>query len=194
MKIILARHCETDWNVQRRMQGHTDTELNDTGREQARKLGQLLSDKKIDWIYSSNLKRASQTAEIIATIVKAPVKLDERLREICFGRLEGLTLDEIRQVDRDPEAQTAERWDFRHFGGENGGDVLARHLSFLQYLGRQETRTALVIGHGSSFCAVQKHLGLTMGLRRGDYQVIEYENGRAQELEFFRDSQISRKE
>lgn len=64
-KIILVRHGETDWNSQLRFQGGKDIPLNDVGRDQARKLAEYLTDTNIDVIYSSNLSRARDTAQII---------------------------------------------------------------------------------------------------------------------------------
>ena len=91
--LILVRHGETDWNAQHRWQGHSDTRLNDAGREQARLLAEGLPD--VDALYSSDLARARETAEILAGKIGLEVRFDERLRERGFGSWEGLTMDEI---------------------------------------------------------------------------------------------------
>ena len=61
MKIIFVRHCETDWNKEERCQGVTDLELNSNGLAQAKKLGIYFKDKKVDYVFCSDLKRARQT-------------------------------------------------------------------------------------------------------------------------------------
>lgn len=90
--LLLARHGETDWNRDHRWQGHTGP-LNEKGRLQAKTLAASLAD--IDAIYSSDMQRALETAEIVATYLDATVKTDERLREVNFGEWEGLTRQEI---------------------------------------------------------------------------------------------------
>lgn len=95
-KLLLVRHGETDWNREGRWQGGSDTSLNDLGREQAQTLAAEL-DGDIDAIYSSDLARARETAEIIAAKVGREVRLDPRLRERGFGAWEGLTGPEIEE-------------------------------------------------------------------------------------------------
>lgn len=93
MKLILVRHGETYWNEEKRVQGgNSDIELNDTGREQARRLANFLRNEPIAGIYSSPLQRARATAEAIASCHHLPVKVDQRLRELKVGELEGLSL------------------------------------------------------------------------------------------------------
>lgn len=96
MRILLLRHAETDWNLQGRCQGVTDIELNDTGKQQAREAATHLSAKRIHAIYSSDLKRALQTAEIVAGPHQLRVGLDRDFRELDHGVFEGLTFAEIR--------------------------------------------------------------------------------------------------
>jgi len=90
-KIILVRHGQTLWNNIGKYQGHTDVPLSKTGIEQASKVAKRLKNDKITAIYSSDLKRAKQTAEIIALEHNLPVITNTRFREINFGVWEGKT-------------------------------------------------------------------------------------------------------
>lgn len=96
--LYLVRHGETDWNLQRRIQGSTDIPLNDTGRQQAMKAGSLLARRDWDGILSSPLSRAYETASIIAREVGlgAPRALDD-LVERAYGEAEGLTARQLSQ-------------------------------------------------------------------------------------------------
>ncbi|MDQ2966963.1 MAG: histidine phosphatase family protein [Actinomycetota bacterium] len=94
--LLLVRHGETDWNRDGRWQGGSDTTLNDLGREQARSLADQL-DGNIDVVYSSDLARARETAEILAAKLGLEVRVDPRLRERGFGSWEGLTTPEIEE-------------------------------------------------------------------------------------------------
>ncbi|HWB21334.1 MAG TPA: histidine phosphatase family protein [Gaiellaceae bacterium] len=110
--IFLARHAETDWNRDRRWQGHADPPLNATGLEQAEELAERLAAEQLDAIYSSDLVRAVETAEAVARGRQLAVIRDSGLREIDVGEWSGLTTDEIR--DRYPEAFA------RHEAGGDG--------------------------------------------------------------------------
>ena len=94
-RIIAVRHGETAWNVDTRIQGQLDIGLNDRGLWQAQRVGQALADEAIDHIYSSDLQRASATADQLARLVDLPVRLDPRLRETDGGTWEGRTSREI---------------------------------------------------------------------------------------------------
>src|SRR5688572_566464 len=89
------RHGETDWNVEGRVQGHTDTPLNENGRAQARAAIYILKKHKIDRIVSSTLNRAFETAQIVNAVLNLPIETDERLCERNFGVYEGLVGPEI---------------------------------------------------------------------------------------------------
>jgi broad specificity phosphatase PhoE len=91
MKLILIRHGETEWNKQRRIQGcRSDTRLSPKGLEEADRLAAVLRKERIDAIYASPMKRASETAQIIAEACKLPVNVFNELREIDAGELDGL--------------------------------------------------------------------------------------------------------
>ena len=97
-EILLIRHGETDWNVEKRLQGHIDIGLNDKGRWQAEALGNALAKEALDAVYCSDLQRAFLTAQAIAAPHGLPVRRERRLRERCYGALEGMTYQEINQT------------------------------------------------------------------------------------------------
>jgi broad specificity phosphatase PhoE len=96
MELILIRHGQTEWNATSRWQGQADPPLNAVGHEQAQHTAQELSGQKIDVLISSDLKRARETAEIIAATLSLEVRFEPRLREINLGDWQGLYSTEIR--------------------------------------------------------------------------------------------------
>ena len=128
-RFFFIRHGETDWNKEFKYQGSSDIELNGDGIEQARRTGLRLSRVIPARVYSSPLKRASRTAEIIMenNSGKAMVNLCGDLREISFGSWEGLTAPEIKERD----AETFAAWRRAPFsavpeGGESFAEVAMR--------------------------------------------------------------------
>lgn len=95
-EIILIRHGETEWNKVRKYQGHMDIELNDWGRQQAGEAAKELANLDIDYFASSDLKRARETAEIIASFHNNNIKEFKELREMNFGEWEGKVFKEIK--------------------------------------------------------------------------------------------------
>ena len=96
MKLILIRHGQTEWNATGRWQGQADPPLNDVGHEQAQRTAQELRTQQIEVLISSDLKRAHETAESIATVLQLEVQLEPRLREVNLGDWQGLYSTEIR--------------------------------------------------------------------------------------------------
>jgi probable phosphoglycerate mutase len=147
--LLLARHGVTDWNRDGRWQGHSNTPLNEEGRRQAHGLAEELDE--VDVVYSSDLARARETAEIVAERLGLDVQTDRRLRERGFGAWEGLSSVEI---ERDfPEAHA--RWrSGEGFGAEDAEpfDAFeARIHSFLEdVVKRHPDDNVLVISHGGS--------------------------------------------
>jgi broad specificity phosphatase PhoE len=107
--LLLVRHGETDWNAAGRLQGRTDRPLNDFGRRQAAALADRLADDGVAAIYTSDLARARETAEIVASRLELPVIADPALRERDWGTWEGLTPSERAAVAFEGETQEAHR-------------------------------------------------------------------------------------
>jgi broad specificity phosphatase PhoE len=97
LKLILVRHGETRWNKDGLVQGgDSDIELNDTGLEQARRLAAFLKNEPINAIISSPLRRAIATAEVIASQHQLPIQIDQGLKELKVGDLEGISISNLR--------------------------------------------------------------------------------------------------
>jgi probable phosphoglycerate mutase len=151
--LLLTRHGETDWNAQRRWQGHSDPPLNERGREQARELAATLDG--VDVIYASDLARARETAEILGRRLGLAVRLDPRLRERSFGAWEGKTWDELEERF----AEALDRWRAGETHGPDDAepyqDFSRRVESFLEdILARHPGEMVLVVGHGGSIRAI----------------------------------------
>lgn len=150
-KLLLVRHGETDWNLARRVQGHTDRPLNDTGRAQARALADELRDVALDAVYSSDLSRAEETARILAGRLGLPVGTLLELRERSFGTWEGLTDTEV--FERFPEARRGQWGD-----GETTEELDERVLAALRRIARDHPGgTVLVVAHGGPLRSVLRH-------------------------------------
>ena len=100
MNIWITRHGQTNWNTMKKLQGQTDIELNETGMKQAKVTANLVKNEKIDLIITSPLKRASETARIINESFNVPIIKDERLMERNFGKCEGTTKDDRKDLKR----------------------------------------------------------------------------------------------
>jgi probable phosphoglycerate mutase len=149
-RVYVVRHGETEWNSLGRQQGHLDSPLTEQGIRQAHLLAKALAKKKIDILYSSDMGRAVQTAEIIADMLSLPVHTDSRLRERNLGILQGLTKVEFEE--RYPEA--ARLFDTRDPdyvlpGGESLRQSFDRCVDCAQRIaGENAGRNVLLVAHG----------------------------------------------
>ena len=145
--LFLARHGETDWNRELRIQGSSDIELNELGRRQAHALAQELEHVELDAVYSSDLRRANATAEAVASSHGLDVQVDPRLRERSFGSWEGLTREDIAAL---PDGS-------RH-DGESDDEVRARVLEAVQAIAdRHPGEQVLVVSHGGALNSLWHH-------------------------------------
>ncbi|GHE67232.1 phosphoglycerate mutase [Streptomyces spiralis] len=170
-RIILWRHGQTSWNVERRFQGSTDVELTETGVGQARRSARLLASLGPDAIISSDLKRAARTAAELATLTGLDVTVDEGLRETYAGVWQGLTHEEI--IDRYGAEYTA--WKrgepVRRGGGEletevadRAAPVVLRHVEKLP-----EDGTLVVVSHGGT---IRTTIGRLLGLEAHHWESL----------------------
>ena len=177
MKFILTRHTTTDWNLAGRIQGQTDTELNEQGRKEAISLTKKLLGFNISRIISSDLKRSKQTAEIINFQLKVSLILEKDLRECSFGSIEGMTREEaIKKYG----ASIIKHWDdqyksydFSLFGGENRNQVLGRHIRVLKKYSDTSKEIILLVGHGRGLSTLLSELEYPPTLQRGEYRAID---------------------
>ena len=145
--LLLARHGETDWNRELRIQGSSDLELNELGRRQAQQLAQELTDVDLDAIYASDLSRAQATAAAVAATHGLDVQLDARLRERSFGSWEGLTREDI--ADLPPGS--------RH-DGESDEEVRERMLAAVREIAAAHPgEQVLIVSHGGALNSLWHH-------------------------------------
>lgn len=160
MKIYIIRHGETDWNKQKRMQGRSDISLNDYGRELARITRDGLN-VSFDYIFSSPLRRAVETAEILRGTGDAKIVTDERLYEISFGEYEGMYPDERPKefmlfFDRPEEYKPVN-------GGESYQSLCRRTRDFIENTlmplsENNKDANVLISGHGAMNKALMMYL------------------------------------
>lgn len=167
--ILLIRHGETAWNAARRLQGHIDIALNDTGLQQARALGQALAGAPLAAVLASDLQRARQTAQAVADLHGLPVQQDAQLRERCYGAFEGLLYSEIaarypheyaqwqaRQIDAVMPSGERQAESFRQF--------YQRTNAAIAHWARQyDGQTIAIVAHGGVLeCAYRAAVGMSL--------------------------------
>ncbi len=144
-KLILIRHGQTEMNAQNLYFGKLNPLLNDLGIEQAYMVKEKLSNIAYDYIYSSPLERARETAEICNYLDKEII-YDNRLEEINFGAFEGLTFKEISKKFPNEVKEMERNWKtFNYITGESPKEMFERAVSFLETL--DYTKDNLVISH-----------------------------------------------
>ena len=152
--IYIIRHGQTDWNIEHRTQGQTDIALNTNGIKQAELITQKISNLRIDSIISSDLKRAYMTAQIINKNFHKAIETDKRLREFCFGTLEGITRDKITQ-------ETWEKFNEnpKQFNAETKEEIFNRIKSFIKDMKSEiKNKKVLVVTHGGPIRMIKYYL------------------------------------
>ncbi|MGJ3509853.1 histidine phosphatase family protein [Enemella sp. A6] len=153
-RLILWRHGQTDGNLHGRMQGQADVPLNDTGLAQARDAAPRVAALAPTRIVSSDLQRASQTAEVIAELTGLEVTTDARLQEINVGDWVGMTRDEVAAAHPGFFEDLAAGRDFRRSDAGETGDELGRRVSAALHElveAGDDDEVLLAVGHGMAW-------------------------------------------
>jgi len=147
-EIILVRHGETEWNVEEVFRGRIDVELNQTGIKQAELLAEYLSKRKIDAIYSSPLKRAVKTAEIVASHHRLDVKVAPGLIDFDCGDWHGLLRQEVQDKYKELYALWVRHPDkVKIPGGESLNEVTERAMNVLDDVIAKHEGTVVLLAH-----------------------------------------------
>jgi phosphoserine phosphatase len=185
--LLLVRHGESTWNFEHRIQGQSDPPLSEEGRRQAERLGRRLHGLPLEAFYSSDLKRAFETAEVLASATGMNPEPMRALREIYLGEWEGLQTEELAQ--RYPEAwrtwSAEPDWDLVP-GGEGAARFESRVAAAVDELfARHHEGDVLVVTHGG---VIQTALGGVLGrpsrglfvfkIQNASITLLEKRNGR----------------
>lgn len=188
--LLLWRHGQTEWNLERRFQGQSDIGLNETGQRQAQRAALIIAALKPDAIYSSDLTRATSTAQTLARLTGLPVNLDKDLRERHGGEWEGLTDREIRAT------YPAEYQVWSPPGGEPTAAVADRAAGAFERIADNmpSGSMAVIVSHGAALgLGISRLLGLpeqervlgslsncawsVLGRRSGRWRLLEHNVG-----------------
>jgi len=164
-EIWLVRHGQTVWNTENRIQGHYDVPLNEVGMAQARRIADRLRLEQFDAVYSSDLVRATQTANLAADHLQAEVQPTNCLREINLGQYEGLTIEEVKSKHEAAFRRFASLdSDFRADGGESLREFFYRVNTCIEKLVWRHTGgRILLFAHGGVVnCALNRAEGLRL--------------------------------
>jgi probable phosphoglycerate mutase len=154
IEVVMIRHGETDWNAEKRLQGHLDIELNAEGLRQADMLAQVLQGEQFDAIVCSDLQRARKTAQPLASLLGKTVHIDKAWRERCYGAFEGLRYAEIGERFPDAhKAMQARELDYRYPQGVNTAETLREFY----------TRSVAALKHALDYPGLRKIAIVTHG-------------------------------
>ncbi|MEV7563707.1 histidine phosphatase family protein [Streptomyces tanashiensis] len=170
-RIVLWRHGQTSWNLERRFQGSTDIELTETGVAQARRAARLLAALKPDAIVASDLKRAAATAAELAVLTGHAVSHDSALRETYAGEWQGLTHDEIVARYGEQYAAWKRGEPVRRGGGELETEVADRAAPVVLEHAEKlpEDGTLVVVSHGGT---IRTTIGRLLGLEAQHWESL----------------------
>ncbi len=164
MEIYLVRHGETLWNKEKRLQGCSDVELNESGIYLAKETGKNLKKVTFDAVYASPLKRAYQTAERMMEGRPISVIQDKRIREISFGVLEGKSIEQMTEQEKQCVNQffDAPQCYIPAEGGEQIEDAVKRAADFMKNeiepLEKKGMKRVMIVAHGAINKAIMMYI------------------------------------
>lgn len=183
-RLLLVRHGVTEFNSARRFAGYSDVELSVAGYRQVERLRDRLVGDKIDAVYSSDLRRALVTAEVISSGHKVDIVTCPELREVNYGNVEGLTFEEISRLY--PEvAESVANFSLRlkFPGGESFEGFIERTSKFLDKLKRHTpSQTILIVSHSGPLRVLVCRL---LGIDLGHWQQIRLDNASLSRVETY---------
>jgi broad specificity phosphatase PhoE len=162
MELFVVRHGETEANRTEELQGHLDTPLTDRGSEQAKTVAAQLDGYDFDMTFSSPLKRALDTAKILAQRVNTDIRMSAALKEMCYGKWEGTPKEALRSHEA-WERRVADKYNFDHPGefrgapGESYAAIYDRVATFFDDLLDEEYDRVLIVSHLGVLRNVKKH-------------------------------------
>lgn len=191
MNIYLIRHGETEHNKRKNFYGKLDVGLNEKGKEQSYKVGELLKDVKFNKIYISDRKRTRETAERILEKNKFYDKekniiyKDERINEIDFGLFEGKSYEEIGSLYPKEQEKWEKEWkNFAPPKGESAVVFYNRVENFMKHIQKEEDGNYLIVTHGGVIRMIYSYIlqnnmdfYWNFASRNGDITLIKYEYG-----------------
>jgi broad specificity phosphatase PhoE len=176
MKISFVRHGESKHNERGVITGQIDVALTQKGEEQAHQAAKEISPDSFDIIYSSDLIRCKQTAEILNEKLGLPLKFDKRLQERNFGTLAGNRWEDIDQLGQLIHNDAEQTYDYRSFGGENVDDVRNRLFGFIKDVKMMDKgKRVLVVTHGGIIRLLHHELNNEVRRDIGNSSVHEFE-------------------
>ncbi|ADO82301.1 alpha-ribazole phosphatase [Ilyobacter polytropus] len=182
-KVILVRHGESEMNRDGLFFGWLDPKLTEKGIKQAHNAKSVIQSFEYDEIYSSDLSRARETADIV-NYQGLPVKLSQELREINFGIFEGLTYKEIKEKYPDEVKLWREKWqEYDYENGENVTQLQRRAVEFLKSLDKEKKDIVVVTHWGVINCILSYYItgGLEgywkFALDTGGVSILEFREG-----------------
>jgi len=161
----LVRHGETQQNLERIIQGHLDTVLNETGIEQARKAAEILKDINFDNVFSSDLKRAYQTAKLITQKRNLEIQKNKLLREMSFGNYEGMKIEKFHEeldefLDYRDTLSFEKRFTHRVADIETDEELVNRFLNFFSEKDElTKGKNNLIVTHGAAMRTLLVYFG-----------------------------------
>lgn len=186
-RLYLVRHGETEWNKASKIQGGIDTELSAYGMEQAKMLAKRLSLEEIDFIYSSSLKRALKTAEIIAEDKKCTIFESAEYHEIRLGPWEGMTIQEIQeQYSKHLRTYREDPVNFKLPGAETFLELAERtYNAILNIVNRHYDSNILLVSHGT---AIKAAIIRILGIDINNYTKFKIDNASISIIDFYENS------
>jgi probable phosphoglycerate mutase len=159
-QLIVVRHGQTTWNSERKFQGHLDSQLSSKGISQAHSLARRLVNRNFSALYSSDLGRAMQTAQIIAAAAAHDVVPDARLRERNLGIFQGLTGEEIETTyPEEYELYRSRDPDYVVPGGESLRQQVEQNVACLEELAQRHLgESIVVVTHGGVLSGLFRHV------------------------------------